>query len=139
MTPVVIWTIQFVLTASMVILATAVLIHVRRIRERLGDIDPDSIKGRLAELERKALETESELATRAREAAEISGRLDGLKGELDELREESARFLNVFKTVLYGFDYIVQGCKTALEIKGADQRPPEKRITTEETKDAPPE
>ena len=67
---------------------------------------------------------------------EISKRLEALEkdvanlgiksGELasgiEEIRKKNEDHVKLFRTVVYGFDYIVQGCKAALGVEeGADE------------------
>lgn len=132
MTPQLIWTLEFVFVASMVILATAVFFHVRRVSKKLADLNIEEAKRRIAELEQKVDKTDHDLSILEKEEAETKIKTRALEGELKEVKETSNRYLGLFKTVIYGFDYIVQGCKNALEIEGPGQQPEEKQLTSDE-------
>lgn len=49
-----------------------------------------------------------------------------IQERLNDFETQSSRNAEIFKTVLYGFDFIVQGCKKALEIQ--DLREVEKKL-----------
>lgn len=132
MDPFILWLVQFLFTGSILVLAAAIFIHVSRVRRHLEGLNPEEMKRRIAFLEKKASEIDGEIAVHTREGAELKIKVAALEGDVKEVREESARFLGVFKTVLYGFDYIVQGCKNALEITGAEEQPAEKQIVSDE-------
>jgi len=123
--------IENVLAACIIILAVAVLVHVCKTRRRLEAINFEEIERRLRELEKKAVEGEVSCDQLRRNLAEVTIKTKTLEHDLAEVQEESRRFLNIFKTVLYGFDYIVQGCKNALEISPEEKRPEAKRIIPE--------
>ncbi|MCX6356563.1 MAG: hypothetical protein NT045_01580 [Candidatus Aureabacteria bacterium] len=120
-----------ILILSLLLLSTAVLFHVRRMRRRIEAIDIDSLQRRIAALEARSEEHEGAIDIARKDAAEAKIKARALEGGLAQVQEESSRFLNIFKTVLYGFDYIVQGCKNAIELNPGDQRPPERRIGPE--------
>ncbi|MCX6354173.1 MAG: hypothetical protein NTZ78_04625 [Candidatus Aureabacteria bacterium] len=123
--------IENVLAACIIILAIAVLVHVFKTRRRLEAINFEEIERRLRELEKKAVEAATSCDQLRRNLAEVTIKTKTLEHDLAAVQEESSRFLNIFKTVLYGFDYIVQGCKSALEISPEEKRPEAKRIIPE--------
>lgn len=123
--------IENLLPLCIIILAAALLMHVLRTRRKLDALDVDGLKRRLLDLEKKAVEQEGALEESRRNLADVTITTRALGQDLKEVQEESSRFLTIFKTVLYGFDYIVQGCKNALEIGPSEKRPEEKRITPE--------
>ena len=137
MTPQLSWTLDFVFAASLVILATALLLHVRRVSRALSSLKLEEAKRRISDLEKQAEKTEQTLSVIEKEGAQAKIKAQILENELKEVKETSTRYLGIFKTVLYGFDYIVQGCKNALEIEAPPMHPQEKQITSDE-KDAPP-
>jgi len=116
----------------LIVLAIAVFLHARQTRRRLAAIDIEGMTRRLAALEEKAAENEGSLNLCLKDGAELKMRAKAIEDDLGEVKEENKRYLGIFKTVLYGFDYIVQGCKSALELGGAAKAPGEKRITGEE-------
>ncbi len=123
--------IQTITIASFIVLALAVLLHVRWTRRKLEAIDFEEILHRLSDLGQKVQEAESALETCRKETAELKIKTKAIENDLREIREEMSRFLGIFKTVLYGFDYIVQGCKNALEIGPAEKPAGEKQIPSE--------
>lgn len=114
--------------ASLILLAAAVLLHARQVRRRLDRFNFEETTRRVAELSKESEERGRDLEVCRRDCAELKMRLTAAENELVQVKEESARFLGIFKTVLYGFDYIVQGCKSALEISPGEKPPGEKRI-----------
>jgi len=124
-------TLQTLLIASLAVLALAVLLHVRQTRRKLEAIDFEEMKRRLSDLGQKVEETERALETSRKETAELKIKVKAIENDLREIREEMGRFLGIFKTVLYGFDYIVQGCKNALEIGPGEKQTGEKQIPSE--------
>ncbi len=124
-------TLQALLIVSLALLALAVLLHVRQTRRKLNAIDFEEVKRRLSELARKVEEDERALETSRKDTAELKIKAKTVENDLKEIQEEMSRFLGVFKTVLYGFDYIVQGCKNALEIGPAEKQAGEKQIPSE--------
>ena len=124
-------TLQALLIVSLALLALAVLLHVRQTRRKLNAIDFEEVKRRLSELARKVEEDERALETSRKDTAELKIKAKTVENDLKEIQEEMSRFLRVFKTVLYGFDYIVQGCKNALEIGPAEKQAGEKQIPSE--------
>lgn len=57
--------------------------------------------------------------------AEVRIRIEKTEGEVRDLRARGDRYINLFRTVLHGFDYIVQGCKSVMEVEaGAPLAPP---------------
>jgi hypothetical protein len=124
-------TIQNLLIVSLAVLALAVLLHVRQTRRKLAAIDFENVKRRLSDLAPKVEENERAIETSSREIAELKIKAKTAEDDLKEVQGEMGRFLGVFKTVLYGFDYIVQGCKNALEINPQEKQPEEKQIKSE--------
>ncbi len=122
---------QIWLAASVALLAAAALLNARQVRRRLDRLDVEGLSRRVADLGREAEGQAREIEAGRRECAEAKIRLAAAEDELSRVKEESARFLGIFKTVLYGFDYIVQGCKSALEISPGGKEPGEKRITAD--------
>ena len=49
--------------------------------------------------------------------------LQKLEGEVGLLEQKGKRNSELFSTVLHGFDFIVQGCKRALESHGSEELP----------------
>lgn len=119
-------------TVSLLILSIAVLIHARQTRRRLDALNIEETARRLAALEEKAGDAEHSIEELGRDSADLKMRTKAIEAEISEIKEESRRYLGIFKTVLYGFDYIVQGCKSALEIGGEEKHAGEKRIISEE-------
>jgi septal ring factor EnvC (AmiA/AmiB activator) len=124
-------TLNILIVASLAVLALAVLLHVRQTRRKLDAIDFEEMKRRLSDLGQKVEEAERALETSRKETAELKIKGKAIENDLSEIQEEMRRFLGIFKTVLYGFDYIVQGCKNALEIGPAEKQPAEKQILSE--------
>ncbi|MDD5557103.1 MAG: hypothetical protein PHN82_07625 [bacterium] len=124
--------VPFALAVSAMLLAVAVLLHVRQTRRRLDGIDVEGLARRLSAVEERTAEAERAVEACRKGGAEMQMRAKAIENDVAEVRTESARFLGIFKTVLYGFDYIVQGCKSALEISAPETPPAEKRITGEE-------
>ncbi|MCX6338815.1 MAG: hypothetical protein NTX71_02710 [Candidatus Aureabacteria bacterium] len=124
-------TLNILIVASLAVLALAVLMHVRQTRRKLDAIDFEEMKRRLSDLGQKVEEIERALETSRKETAELKIKGKAIENDLSEIKEEMRRFLGIFKTVLYGFDYIVQGCKNALEIGPAEKQPGEKQILSE--------
>lgn len=124
-------TLQNLMIAFLVLLALAVLLHVRQTRRKLAAIDFEDVKRRLSELARKLEEDERALEFTRKDTAELKIKAKTVENDLKEIRGEMSRFLGVFKTVLYGFDYIVQGCKNALEIGPVEKQAGEKQIPSE--------
>ncbi len=62
---------------------------------------------RLDELSRRL-----DAAERAAASLDIKSR--ELASELEEIKKKNEGYVKLFKTVVYGFDYIVQGCKSAI-------------------------
>jgi hypothetical protein len=124
-------TFQNILIVSLAILALAVLLHVRQTRRKLAAIDFEEVKRRLSDLARKVEEDEHAIETSRKETAELKIKAKAAENDLKEIQGEMGRFLGVFKTVLYGFDYIVQGCKNALEIGSPEKQAEEKQIPSE--------
>lgn len=122
---------QLWLTASMLLLAAAALLNARQVRRRLDRLNVEELSRRVADLGAAAEEQGRDIEVCRRDCAELKMRLKAAEDELAQVKEESARFLGIFKTVLYGFDYIVQGCKSALEIPAGEKQPAEKRIDAE--------
>ena len=122
---------QVWLTASMLLLAAAALLNARQVRRRLDRLNVEELSRRVADLGASAEEQGRDLEVFRRDCAELKMRLKAAEDELVHVKEESARFLGIFKTVLYGFDYIVQGCKSALEVGPGEPPPGEKRIAAE--------
>jgi hypothetical protein len=127
-----VWSYETFVALSLLILAVAVFLHVRQTRRRLDMIDVEQLARRLNALEEKATESERSINLCLKDDAELKMRTKAVEGDLEEIKEENKRYLSIFKTVLYGFDYIVQGCKSALELGEAEKGPGEKRITGEE-------
>ena len=117
---------------SILILAFAIYLHVRKTRRYLANLNLEELKRNIANLQQRAEEIEHDVELCRKEGAETKIKTSALEGEIKDIKEENSRYLKVFKTVLYGFDYIVQGCKNALEIEAPEQQPEEKRITSEE-------
>ena len=124
-------TLNILIVASLAVLALAVLMHVRQTRRKLDAIDFEEMKRRLSDLGQKVEEIERALETSRKETAELKIKGKAIENDLSEIKEEMRRFLGIFKTVLYGFDYIVQGCKNSLEIGPAEKQPGEKQILSE--------
>lgn len=124
-------TLNILIVASLAVLALAVLLHVRQTRRRLEAIDFGEMKRCLSDLGQKLEEAERALETSRKETAELKIKGKAVENDLRGIQEEMSRFLGIFKTVLYGFDYIVQGCKNALEIGPAEKQAGEKRILSE--------
>lgn len=124
-------TLQNLMIAFLVLLALALLLHVRQTRRRLAAIDFEDVKRRLADLAQKTEEAERAIETSRKEIAELKIKAKTAEDDLKEIQGEMNRFLGVFKTVLYGFDYIVQGCKNALEIGPVEKQAGEKQIPSE--------
>lgn len=122
---------QLLTAVSLILLAAAVLLHARHVRRRLAGLNFEEMSRRVADLGRESGEHARDLEVCARDCADLKMRLKAAEDELVQVKEESARFLGIFKTVLYGFDYIVQGCKSALEISPAETKPEEKRIAAD--------
>ena len=117
--------------ASILLLALALYLHVRRTRRHLASLNLEEMKNNIANLLQKTEELDRGIETCRKEEAEIKIKTSALEGEVDAIKDENRRYLGIFKTVLYGFDYIVQGCKNALEIEAPEQQPEEKRIASE--------
>jgi septal ring factor EnvC (AmiA/AmiB activator) len=124
-------TLQNLLIVALTVLALAVLLHVRQTRRRLAAIDFEDVKRRISDLTKKMEESESAIESSQKEIAELKIKAKATENDLKEIQEEMSRFLGVFKTVLYGFDYIVQGCKNALEIGPQEKQTEEKQIPSE--------
>jgi septal ring factor EnvC (AmiA/AmiB activator) len=124
-------TLQNLLIVSLAVLALAVLLHVRQTRRKLAAIDFEDVKRRLSDLAKKVEENESSIESSRKDTAELKIKAKTTENDLKEIQGEMGRFLGVFKTVLYGFDYIVQGCKNALEINPQEKQPEEKQIPSE--------
>ncbi|HOE26942.1 MAG TPA: hypothetical protein PK696_04515 [bacterium] len=131
MPPQLAWILEWITPVSLVLLAAAVFLHARQVRRRLDRLNIEELSRRVAALSAQSEEHGRDLAVCGRDCAELKMRLAAAEGELAQVKEESARFLGIFKTVLYGFDYIVQGCKSALEVGPGGQPPGEKRIAAE--------
>lgn len=123
--------VQLLFAFSLILLAAAMLLHARQVRRRLARLNVEGLTHRVAALAAEAEERGRDLEVCRRDCAELKMRLAAAEGELAQVKEESARFLGIFKTVLYGFDYIVQGCKSALEVGPGEPPPGEKRIAAE--------
>jgi hypothetical protein len=121
---------QLLILCSLLLLAIAVLLHARRVSKQFSRFKLDDIKHRLDKIEKEMHELQRETAALQKESAGIKIRTKTLEGEVTDVKEASNRYLNVFKTVLYGFDYIVQGCKNAIESHG-EETPEEKQIETD--------
>jgi len=124
-------TVHILLAVSLAALALAVLLHVRQTRRKLDAIDFEEMKRRLSDLGQRVEEAERALETSRKETAELKIKAKAIENDLREIQEEMGRFLGIFKTVLYGFDYIVQGCKNALEIGPVEKQTGEKQIPSE--------
>jgi len=124
-------TVHILLAVSLAALALAVLLHVRQTRRKLDAIDFEEMKRRLSDLGQRVEEAERALETSRKETAELKIKAKAIENDLREIQEEMGRFLGIFKTVLYGFDYIVQGCKNALEIGPEEKQAGEKQIVSE--------
>jgi septal ring factor EnvC (AmiA/AmiB activator) len=117
--------------ASILLLALALYLHVRRTRRHLASLNLEELKKNIANLLQKTEDLDHSIEACRKEEAEIKIKTSALEGEIDAIKDENRRYLGIFKTVLYGFDYIVQGCKNALEIEAPEQQTEEKQIASE--------
>lgn len=121
-----------ILLVSILILALAFYIHFRKTQRFISNLNLDELKRAINNLEQKTDGIEQDVKSCRKEGAETKIKTTALEDEIRTLKEENSRYLDIFKTVLYGFDYIVQGCKKALEIGTTEEQPEEKRITANE-------
>lgn len=97
-----------VVPLSLLVGLVAVFLILLHLYGRIGDKKLDEIRKRLEELEKSV----ANLDIKNRETdAEIEG-----------IKRKNEDYVKLFKTVLHGFDYIVQGCKSALGIEGGVER-----------------
>lgn len=52
-------------------------------------------------------------------AASLDIKSRELVSEIGEIKKKNEDYVKLFKTVVYGFDYIVQGCKSAIGMEAA--------------------
>lgn len=89
-----------------------VVFHLYR---RTGNRKLDELSRRLEDAERNA----ANLDIKSREMA----------SEIEEIKKKNEAYVKLFKTVVHGFDYIVQGCKSAIGIEPVAE-PIEKIVTS---------
>lgn len=74
----------------------------------------EAIRNMQQQIETLELEIDQKLLHEKERLQENIRRIDE---RLNDFESQSVRNAEIFKTVLYGFDFIVQGCKKALEIQ----------------------
>ena len=121
-----------IVLVSILILALAIYIHVRKTRRFISNLNLDELKRAINNLEQKTDGIEQDVEFCRKEGAETKIKTTALEDEVTAIKEENSRYLDIFKTVIYGFDYIVQGCKKALEIEPSEEQPEAKQIPPDE-------
>jgi hypothetical protein len=116
---------------SIFILALAMLLHVRSVRKTFSRINVDQLAEDIASNKREISDIREENEKIRANSEQTKIKIREIEDDLKKIKQESEKYLGIFKTVLYGFDYIVQGCKNALEIEPSEQ-PEEKQITSED-------
>lgn len=97
-----------VVPLSLLVGLVAVFLILLHLYGRLGDRKLGEFTRRLEELEKGM----ANLDMKTREMA----------AEIDVIKKKNEDYVKLFKTVVYGFDYIVQGCKSALGVEAGAER-----------------